>query len=75
MIIYNSTWSFSILLFMVMVVRLQSDLVNTKIELPVYLKPYHTIKRGAQKGKGIEDVETIHFMYHVSDISPVMFYH
>ena len=55
MIIYNITWSTLIQWIRIMIVRWQSDLVNTKKSiLPVCDKPYHMNKRTVQKGEEIE---------------------
>ena len=59
MIIYNSTWSILIHWIRVMIVRWQSDLVNTKESvLPVRNKPYYTNKRKVQKWEEIEVVRS-----------------
>ena len=55
MIIYNSTWSILTQWIRVMIVRWQSDLVNTKLESerPDCDKPYHSNKSKVQKGEEI----------------------
>jgi len=54
MIIYNSTWSILTQWIRVMIVRWQSDLVNTKeSERPDCDKPYHSNKSKVQKGEEI----------------------
>ena len=58
MIIYNSTWSILIPIDKDYIVRLQSDLVNTKASiLPVCDKPYHTKKGILQKWEELENLQ------------------
>jgi len=69
LIIYYSTWYIVIQLITVVIVRWQSDLVNTKKKykeslLPVCDKPYPTNKRNVQKGGDISFAE-LYINYHV----------
>ena len=57
MIIYNHIWSILIQLIRVVIVRWQSDQVNTKESvLPVGDKPCHMNKRNVQK---VEEIEVL----------------
>ena len=72
---YNSTWSNLIQWIGVMIVRWQSDSVNTKESvLPVCDKSYHTNKRILQKGEEIEVLRNNAFHEKWTDLSIMIIY-